>query len=171
MGISVLCVFDGRTNSFKYFDDHNKKEFLENYYLNSECCLISYNGLLFDNKVIEKTWFTDLPEIPGPEKVQKKAQEIDILSHIWSGLNSNAPGLRFHKGCKLTEIAESTIGQKKCGDALMAPELFQTHRFAELYTYCSNDVKMTWDLAMFIKEHGYVTSPIKGEITLDITFP
>lgn len=168
MGISVLCVFDYRTESYLFFNDSNKERFLKDYYQNPECNLISFNGIDFDNKVIESNWSS--PDLPI---IEKHAPEFDILQAVWRSLNNGmgyAPAFKFHKGVNLNDLSIKTLGRGKNGEAALAPELFSSARYAELYTYCLHDVRLTKELFDFICENGYVVSPLKGEIQIELPF-
>lgn len=164
MGISVLSVYcPDFLSAPMLFDDHNYKTFLQQFYWNSEITLISYNGLGFDNKIIEACWIEE--GLFPPEATQKKALEIDLLAKIWEVKES-----RFIKGCNLNDVATATLGQGKAGNGEDAPNLFKERKFADLHNYCISDTILTYRLAMFAKQHGYVSSPIHGQIDLNISW-
>ena len=160
MEISVLCVvrdFKGRQIT-EFYDSYNRKKFLERYYCNKDFTLISFNGLGFDNKVIEGSW---------TPKNSKLAYEIDLCFEGKKTLK--LLDLKV-KGCSLDSLATATLGIGKSGDGAEAPILYRNNNFADLYTYCLNDVMLTKQLAEFHQNNGIIIHPEYGQIGLGISW-
>lgn len=160
MGISVLCVFNGK--DFSFYDDNNFEDFL-GIYKNPEVLLVSYNGLQFDNKVIEANWCAKNPRTGTPceNPITKKAQELDLLKEIWDSL-----GTRTHGANGLDKVGSKTVGYGKSGAGEHAPILYKQGRFAELFTYCMHDVKLTWDVFQHARKYGFVTNGHERRVEL-----
>ncbi len=158
MEVSVLCVvrdFKGR-EVVEFYDSHNRDEFLTRYYRNKNVTLVSFNGLGFDNKVIEGSW---------TGKNTKEAEEIDLCFEAKRTLKL----LDFKvKGCSLDSLSKATLDCGKSGDGAEAPILYRNNNFAQLYTYCLNDVVLTKQLAEFHQRNGFIIHPDYGQISLGI---
>lgn len=165
-GISVLCLYDSLLKKYLFFDDKNYGDFILSYWTKEDVCLVSYNGLAFDNKVIETNWIINHIEA----KLTKKASEIDIYNEIKEKLG------RFQKGTSLDSVCYHTIGKSKSGSGIMAPLLFRENRIAELFSYCLSDVQMTKELFEHIIKSGFIyygprDSDSKGSLLLQIAIP
>ena len=53
-------------------------------------------------------------------------------------------------------MAWKTLGDWKNGEGANAPALWRAQRYADLHTYCMNDVRLVRNLLRHIKQHGYV---------------
>jgi len=56
----------------------------------------------------------------------------------------------------LDGLAEGTFGLHKSGTGAHAPVLYQEGKYAELFAYNLQDVRLTKKLFEFIKEYGFV---------------
>ena len=167
MGISCLGLYDYNEDRYKVYDDYTKTEFLENYFMNPQVDLISFNGLKFDDKVVQTNWMGITkdanPPVPLPVRL---CGEYDILDQVWKSLGRT----NFHKGVSLGALCESTLFIPKSGPGALAPTLFKEGRIGELVTYCLHDVWMTKLLFEFIRIHGFVISPEYSRISLEIPY-
>ena len=165
MGISCLGLYDYNEDRYKVFDDHTQVEFLENYFEDPDVTLISFNGLKFDDKVVQASWskgkITTATSVTEPKTI-RRCGEYDILDQVWKSL---AKG-NFHKGVSLGALCEATLFISKSGSGAFAPTLFKEGRIGELVTYCMHDVWMTKKLFEFIRINRFVMSPTFGKIML-----
>jgi DEAD/DEAH box helicase domain-containing protein len=139
LGISVVCLFDGDSGLFSFYDNNNLEEL--GYLIESADTIVTFNGIGFDIPVISG--------VIGRTLLPKG--HYDILQEIWDALGSRA------KGYRLGMVAERTIGKKKLRSD--APALYEEGRFAELFSYCLHDVWLTDQLFQHIIEFGYIIDP------------
>lgn len=157
MGISCLGLYDYAEDRYKVYDDHNKAEFLDRYFNNPNCVLISFNGYKFDDRVVKTNWENGA--------AQKRSYEsFDILDAVWKSLGK----MNFHKGVSLDALCQATLFTGKSGSGEFAPALYLENRIAELVTYCLHDVWLTKRLFDFVRTHGFVMSPTLGKINVEI---
>lgn len=150
MGISVLCAYDSVEKRMRVFCEDNRDEFVE--LANERWPLVSFNGLSFDNRVIQAAWdFTIV-----------SASCYDLLAEVWraSGL---APEFRFptHMGYGLGACCEANGIQRKTGHGALAPIDWQRGKIGKVIDYCVNDVLMTWQLWQKAMQ-GPIVSPKNG---------
>ena len=146
-GVSILVIKDTETGRPHFYDDHNLDAALA--HLNSADLLIGYNSIDFDTSVVQS--------ITGECII---APQYDILASIWSALPSR------HKGYKLTEVAERTLGRGKSGNGAFATTLVAEGRWADLVDYCANDVYLTAALYNHVIDKGWVLTPDGSELWL-----
>lgn len=129
MGISVMGVYDTKTGRSHVFCEDNKEAFIamcdeEGDYL------VSFNGLSFDNKLIEACWGYKMPE----------HKCYDLLVEIWAACGL---GPRFqypsHAGFKLDYMLRENGIPMKTGDGARAPIDWQKGRVGTVIDYCLND--------------------------------
>lgn len=143
MGISCLCTYASWEDDARVFDEGNLGEFHE--YAGEADLLVSYNGLWFDNKVIDAR-----PH--GKPMPKRKCFDLRVA------LLDAAPDLRFERGYKLGEICERTFGLSKSGEGALAPVLWQGGRYAEVIDYCLKDTK----LVQRLYQHCLEGRPLMG---------
>ena len=130
MGLSCAVAYRFIEDDYLVFDDHNVQELGD--ILRSADLVVGYNHLNFDYKVLAKAC--------GISGLGKDTRDFDLLAEIWK-----AAGKRI-KNSGLGKVCESTLGTNKSGDGAMAPILYQQGKYAELVSYCIQDVKLTRDL-------------------------
>lgn len=135
MGVSVVCGYDYRTDQYRVFFEDNFEE-LKLFLTEGSPALISFNGLAFDNKVlelsVENCRFT-------PDE-----SDYDILVELWKGAGLD-PEFRYptHTGFGLDACAKANLGAAKTGNGALAPVWWQQGHFGKLVDYCLTDVKLT----------------------------
>jgi hypothetical protein len=158
MGISVIGAYDYATDRYHVFCDDNKDAFFEAC-LKAEC-LVSFNGIGFDNRVIEKTW-------SFPDSILTKFV-YDLLVETWvaAGLGPKFAG-PSHGGFGLDAICSCNFGTKKSGNGALAPVLWQRGKIGEVIDYCLNDVRLTKQIFDKVLADRSLISPKDGrELTL-----
>jgi DEAD/DEAH box helicase domain-containing protein len=114
--------------------------------------VLSFNGVGFD-----------IPVLEGVSGVPLKIKEhLDLLQLIWEAVGKES-------GYKLTECAARTLGIQKNGDGLLAPQLAEDNKWAELLDYCLHDVHLTRNLFLYAQKHGGIIGT-DGEL-LKLPFP
>lgn len=147
MGISVLCAYDYVDDSYRVFCEDNMLEFKQ--LCRKRNCLVSYNGISFDNKVLEANGIY-LPE----DKC------YDILVEIWKG-DGLEPTFQYpsHIGYGLDAVSKANFGTKKTGNGAMAPVEWQRNNIGTVIDYCLSDVRLTKKLLDHIINTGEIVHP------------
>lgn len=149
-GISVLCLYDSDMDQFSLYDDHNLSEGLD--YLRNSDLIVGFNSREFDIPCLEGYLGESLGSVP----------HLDLLQQVWKALG------RRQKGYKLDDICQRTLGLGKSGSGLFASDLYAAGRFAELHSYCLQDVNLTSKLFDSILTNGYIIdvngNPMEVEI-------
>jgi len=99
--------------------------------------LITYNGRMFDGKVLASKGF----HIPP-------TRHLDFLFEIKQAIKQVAP-----KGYKLEDVSLRCGGPKKTGQGAEAPILWQRGQKDTVIEYCKNDIKMTCALARWYADN------------------
>lgn len=149
MGVSVVGVYDYNTDRYRVFMEDNIHELAE--LVRDRSTLVSFNGVGFDNKVLEHHMNPMLLEL---------SKCYDILREMWvaAGL---APEFdyRTHGGYRLDDTAYVNLGISKSGDGGNAPVLWQQKEIGTLVDYCLEDVRITKRLFDRVKGIGGLRSP------------
>lgn len=154
-GISALIAHDSETDQYLLYDDHTLSDFA----LVVEqpgVVLVGFNSKEFDLSVIQGILCRRL----GVK------YHIDIFDLIAQALERE--GRKRERGWKLGDNARRTMGLAKSGQGARAPELAREHRYAELFTYCQDDVILTRQLLDYIRRHGGVLDNDGSLLELDV---
>ena len=160
MGISVVCVYDCRTNRVRVFTDSNKEQFWE--LADSRNLLIGFNNIGFDNKVLSACWGRSIPE----DKC------YDILREIWAGLGFGTEfNYSTHAGYGLDSCCEVNFNTTKSGHGALAPIDWQRGKIGDVIDYCLNDVQLTRQLLGKIVRDGYIRNPKQLKSIIEVKKP
>ena len=158
MGISVIGAYDYKADRYRTFMRDNFPEFIA--LCHDRAPLVSFNGLSFDDMVINAT-ICQMPESP----------RYDLLVEIWkaSGLG---PKFQYpsHAGFGLDACCEANFGTRKTGNGALAPVLWQRGDYGQVVDYCLNDIKLTKQLFDKVLAGGAVTCPKTGD-ALQLAIP
>jgi DEAD/DEAH box helicase domain-containing protein len=99
--------------------------------------IVGFNLKRFDFRVLQPYTPVRLLDLPA----------LDLLEEVQAVL-----GHRLSLG----HLAEKTLGEGKTGDGLLALELYAAGRWAELESYCRQDVALTQRLFEFGASQGYL---------------
>ena len=141
-GISVMCIQDIETGIYTFYGGQTLEDGAA--HLESADCLVTFNGKGFDIPCLEGVLGRSL-RLQG---------QYDVLEEIWKAL-----GEEKVKGTGLGPTCERTLGIGKLQTGAKAPELAQSGRYPELYSYCLHDVYLTSVLFQHIMDFGYVIGP------------
>ena len=164
-GISVMGVYDYLEDRYRVFCDDNKNEFFK--LLSERQIWVHFNGLSFDNKVIEACWGIDLSTLRGlPED-----PNYDILVELWAAAGLG-PVFQSggHGGYGLDATCKTNLGYGKTGNGALAPALWQQGKIGEVVDYCLTDVHRTKKLFDLIKNGSPLISP-KNKSMLQLRNP
>src|SRR6185503_2760024 len=140
-GVSVLCIWDERENRPYFYDSSTLDRAAE--HLCMADLVVSFNGRWFDVPLIENHLARSLPI----------KEHLDLFVLVKSAL---ARENKSWKGHGLDALASGTIGRGKIGSGAGAPGLAKDGRWAELFSYCLEDVLLTRSLGHFIQENSFV---------------
>ena len=152
MGVSVIGVYDFVEDRYRVFCKGNFVEFF-GLTVNRKY-LVSFNGVGFDNKVLNNQWtgFNEKWQMPVDG-------QYDLLQEIWS-----AYGQRF-KGSGLDAMCSANGLGGKTGHGSLAPVMWQRGQMGAVIDYCLQDVKLTKELFL-LSQRGPLKSPAGGELNL-----
>ncbi|MBY4723994.1 MULTISPECIES: ribonuclease H-like domain-containing protein [Burkholderia] len=135
MGISVIGAYDYAEARYRVFCADNFEAFLE--LCSDRAPLVSFNGIGFDDKVINAELGKDIGLMPSSFR-------YDLLAEIWraAGLDPTYGG-NSHAGYGLDATCEANFGIRKSGNGAHAPIAWQQGRIGEVIDYCINDIRLT----------------------------
>lgn len=152
MGVSVIGCYDYREDRYRVFCADNFGAFLSRCAIDGTL-LVSFNGISFDNRVIDACLKTKIPERIC----------YDLLVEVWA---ASGLGPKFaypsHAGFGLDAICEANFGTKKTGNGAFAPVLWQRSQIGEVIDYCLNDVRLTKQLFDHVLDGGRLKCPKTG---------
>jgi DEAD/DEAH box helicase domain-containing protein len=143
MGVSIAVFYDGRTDTFISFREHEMPQFIAR--LRKLKLVVGFNNKRFDNQVLSAYCGHDLHDLPT----------LDILEEVQKQL-----GYRL----SLDHLAEQTLGIKKSANGLMALKWYREGQFDKIIDYCRQDVEITRDLYLFGLRNGYLLFQNKAGI-------
>ncbi len=135
MRISVLVLFDSKTEAYHVFDESSIDEAFV--YLEKAALVVGFNIKGFDYKVLGAYTNGDLRVLPT----------FDILEDVHRRLG-------FRLG--LDHLAKETLSRGKTADGLQALEWFRQGELEKLTKYCKQDVAVTCDLFQFGLKNGHL---------------
>lgn len=166
MLMSSAVTYDSKTDNYMFWDDESRDKLCE--YLNGKT-VVTYNGIMFDSRLLQGNHRTI--ELNGDTKTDNYCWHnidiyVEIFRRIYKMDKSNYPKLlekmqanKHAKGIfSLHDITVATLNHTKIGDGAMAPKLFQDGKFAELYQYNLQDVRVTKELFQFILKYKYIVT-------------
>lgn len=143
-GLSVIAVWDS-TDERTYLYDMRTIQALA-HHLESADIVVGFNSQEFDIRAIEGVLNRKL----------RIRVHVDILQLVWTALRKKGARL---KGNTLHDVATRTIGRGKTGEGTHAPQLADEGRWAELFQYCMDDVDITKEVFLYMREHGGIIGP------------
>lgn len=135
MGVSLAVLRETRPERVTVFREADLEQLCQR--LQELDLVIGFNLRRFDYQVLQPYTRIRLADLPT----------LDILEELHAAL-----GHRLSLG----HLAEKTLGEKKLGDGLLALELYAAGRWAELESYCRQDVDLTHRLFKFGVHQGYL---------------
>lgn len=140
MGISAAVVYSFEKDEYEVYTEKDADSFISR--LEGAKCIIGFNNIGFDNKVITGYRMPDF----------SKAMVFDILADVRA-----KTGRRF----SLDNMAGATIGAAKSADGLQALEWYKNGEIDKIIEYCKKDVEVTRDLFLHGAEKGFVNALLK----------
>lgn len=164
-GMSCAVAYYSESNSFELYGAGKQEAKRLARDLEDASVIVSYNGMGFD--------------VPVIEGITGERLEFDTHVDLLSMIKAQTGRLNGHG---LDNVAQYTLGYGKSGSGALAPVMYKearvklssegddnfrdgVNKLIELVNYCLNDVCLTRDLLIFLKEHGYLIGP-NGPINL-----
>ncbi|HPR63577.1 MAG TPA: ribonuclease H-like domain-containing protein [Thermoanaerobaculia bacterium] len=138
LGISLGVVYDFSDDTYHVYRD-DEIEGLVRHLLRASL-LIGFNVDGFDIPVLG-------PYLPVPAP---RFKTLDLMGEAKKPL-----GFRP----SLNKLAGATLGESKAGDGLEALRWYREGRWDDLIHYCKEDVRITRDLYLYGRDHGYLLFP------------
>ena len=135
LGLSVAVTYDADADVFHDFTEQTVSALVDQLF--SARLVVGFNTLKFDYAVLR----------PYTDRRFNRVPSLDIFDHIY-----RRTGYRS----KLDTIAFETLGEGKSGTGIEACAMWREGRIDELLAYCRDDVRITYDLYRYGKEHGAV---------------
>lgn len=152
-GISIALLLDELRPRVRFFDDHTLSDGA--IWLETAPILVTFNGKWFDIPLMENHL--------GRSLILK--EHIDLFALVRDALAKAGKGWKGHG---LDAFCQRTLGEGKTGTGEHAPRLAREGRWAELISYCYNDVLLTQKLCNFIRWNGFVLDKDGERLYLDI---
>lgn len=162
MGFGCAVAYDITADVFGFYGPDDKQQLIDLLYNQT---VISFNGIKFDNSVL----------LGNDYKPQWN--DIDLLNEVIKAKfgTANIPdavkqfGARkvFDTSVNLDGLAGGTLGKYKTGHGAHAPVLLKEGRWAELFEYNLNDVRLTYKLFMFAKRYRFLVDRNRQIVRLD----
>lgn len=140
MGISAAVVYSFAKDDYEVYTEDKADEFITR--LETAKCIMGFNNIGFDNKVITGYRVPDF----------SKTIVFDMLADVRANT-----GRRF----SLDNMAGATIGAAKTADGLQALEWYKNGEIDKIIEYCKMDVEVTKNLFLHGAEKGFVNSMLK----------
>jgi len=157
MGFGTGVAYNYKDDRYHFFQAHQKGQLID--LLCSNSPVISFNGVRFDNKVL-------LGNDYATAENDALWSDLDILLEVVRsryGVRSVAEAEeRFtssvvHNGViALDGLSRGTLRLSKSGYGGDAPRLIREEKWAEVFAYNLNDVRLTRKLFEFIRDYGFL---------------
>ncbi|MFV0349028.1 MAG: Zn-binding domain-containing protein, partial [Halodesulfovibrio sp.] len=135
MRVSVAVLYDSATDAFTAYTEDRMPEMLK--LLEEFELVVGFNILRFDYKVLSAYTTQNLANLPT----------LDMLDVIRKRLSYRV---------SLDNLGSATFDAPKSADGLQALKWWKEGKVDEIARYCEQDVRITRDLYLHGREHGYV---------------
>jgi len=166
MGFGTAVAYSYNKDQYYFFGPEDLKAVCE--FLNGNI-VVSFNGIKFDNRVVLGNEYRE-------QEREYLWRDVDLLLLAIKykfGLESVAAaeakmGERsIHDGSiNLDGIAEGTLGYHKSGSGAHAPILIQQGKWAEVFAYNLNDVRLTRFIYEQADNQGFIIDRKKNKIEI-----
>lgn len=132
MEVSCIGTYDYSENQYRIWQHTEIADCIS--FLHTARMIVGFNNISFDDNVL-KARGLKLDMITS----------YDILREIWKGMGLDPINTNpvTHGGTGLGRTSTLTFGSKKSGEGAHAMKLWEEGKYAELYSYCLNDVRLT----------------------------
>ena len=136
MGVSIAVTYSVGQDLFTTYTEPEVPLLIEA--LMAAKLVVGYNIMRFDYEVLSAYSFLPL---------RQTVTSLDLMLHLHDALGYRP---------RLADLAAGTLRDTKLGDGLDAIRWFREGKMDKLIAYCQQDVRVTYEIYKFGKEHGYV---------------
>ncbi len=149
MRVSVAVLYDSATDAFTAYTEERMPEMLAS--LAEYDLIVGFNIIRFDYKVLSAYTVQNLAALPT----------LDMLDVIRKRLSYRV---------SLDNLGGATFGVPKSADGLQALKWWKEGKVDEIARYCEQDVRITRDLYLHGREHGYLlfTNKAKQKVRVPV---
>jgi len=140
MGISAAVIYSFEKDDYEVYTEKDSEDFIKR--LEDAKCIIGFNNIGFDNKVITGYRVPDF----------SRTLVFDMLADIRANT-----GRRF----SLDNLTSVTLGAGKTADGLQALQWYKNGEIEKIVEYCKMDVEVTKNLFLHGAERGFVNASLK----------
>jgi len=154
MGFGTAVVYDYENDLYHFFGPKQKQQLID---LLKGNFVVSFNGIRFDNRVLLGNDYQERDHL---------WEDFDLLLEVVRskfGVDSveeaeeRYGAKQVHDGSiGLNGLAEGTLGLKKTGHGSKAPQMIREGKWADVFAYNLNDVRLTRLLYEFAERYGYL---------------
>ena len=150
MGFGTAVVYCYDNDIYYFFNKNEKKKFKK--LLKNEI-VISFNGIRFDNRVVEKNGNVTWKDIDLLEEVIRSKYKVDNIEEAVEIYGKN---IVHNNTINLNGLSYGTLEKEKNGKGKLAPILIQNKKWSKVFEYNLHDVRLTRQLFEYALQHGYV---------------
>jgi DEAD/DEAH box helicase domain-containing protein len=133
--VSIAVSLDADTGEYRSFTEATVPDLVDQLF--GARLVVGYNTIKFDYKVLRPYTHRRLTHLPT----------LDIFDHLYRRTNYRS---------RLDTVASETLGVKKSGTGLEAADWWRTGQIDKLVEYCRDDVRLTYEVYQYGREHGAV---------------
>lgn len=166
MLFGTAVVYDYKADLYHFFGTDHKDELIE---LLAGNYVISFNGIRFDNKILlGNDYQSKFAALWDDYDILREVVKAKFGCESVSEAEEKVGNQGVHDGSiGLDALARGTLGLNKTGHGAKAPGLIRENKWAEVFAYNLNDVRLTRKLYDFIQKHGYLIDGWGNKITIE----
>jgi len=142
LDIAVVCIYNSETDEYSSFFEEDLPKLWP--ILENTDAIIGFNSMHFDIPLLNKHYAGDLTNL----------KNIDLILTIKESLG---------RLIGLGTVAEETLGVGKSAHGSQAMEWWKQGKIQEVVDYCIQDVKVTKDLYVHMRDHGFIKYKDKND--------
>lgn len=166
MLFGTAVVYEYGADLYHFFGRNQKDDLVR---LLTDNDVISFNGIKFDGRVLLGNSYdanghnSGWNDIDILVKVVRSKFGVDSVHEAEEKVGRSI----VHNGSiGLDALARGTLGLHKTGHGAKAPQLINENKWAEVFAYNLNDVRLTRKLYDFIQKYGYLIDGRGNKITI-----
>ncbi len=149
MGLGTAVTYDYSDHLYRFYDKNDRDKLIHDL---SGNCVISFNGIRFDNRVLLEEFNNNWTNIDIFDIVVRSKFGVELTQAIEKFGSDKV----FDGTISLNAISSATLGLKKNSHGELAPRMLREGRIKEVFEYNLNDVRLTRFLFEFARRYHYV---------------